>query len=303
MHYFTSIYHYSIYFLLASAMLLGTFSANAQQYYYKGNSATSTKVEVGDAIYYADYLHGRKTAMGEIYRKEAYTCAHRTHTKGTLLKVTRMDNGLSVVVRVNDRGPYSQGAIVDISKAAAMKIRLIRDGRARVKVEPVGHSDQNPGEQQTRQQPSSYNQTPRNPGTVYYSTTPQQQYYSNKQYTAKGGYYTPNNNQQASSYNNTQVPKGYGYNASVPNNYNQTEELARGVKGYAIQLASFKNMDNATRQVQDIRNKGIKDVYLMKKGGFNKVVIATFPNKFAAQQYLDRLRQQHLMDGIIIMLK
>ena len=288
-------------------MLLSNFSVNAQQYYYKGNSATSTKVEVGNAIYYADYLHGRTTATGEIYRQEGFTCAHRTHPKGTLLKVSRMDNGLSTIVRVNDVGPYSQGDVINLSKAAAMKIGLVRDGRARVKVEPVGHSDQNPGTQQQSQQPSSYNQTPRNPGTVYYSTPPRQQqqqqqrYYSNKQYTAKGGYYNPNNTQQPSSYGYNQVPKGY--NTQVQSNAYQTEELATGVKGYAIQLASFKNMDNATRQVQDIRNKGIKDVYLMKKGGLNKVVIATFPNKFAAQQYLDRLRQQHLMDGIIIMLK
>jgi rare lipoprotein A (peptidoglycan hydrolase) len=299
---FTSPYYYGICCLMAWGMLLSTFSANAQQYYYKGNSATSTKVEVGNAIYYADYLHGRTTAAGEVYRQEAFTCAHRTHSKGTLLKVSRMDNGASVVVRVNDVGPYSQGDIINLSKAAAMKIGLVRDGRARVKVEPVGHSDQNPGEQPRQQAPASYDQTPRNPGTVYYSTTPQQQYYSNNQYTTKGGYYSPGNKQQAYGYNNnTQVPKGY--DTRVPNSYNQTEELATGVKGYAIQLASFKNLDNATRQVQDIRNKGIKDVYLMKKGGLNKVVIATFPNKFAAQQYLDRLRQQHLMDGIVIMLR
>ncbi|MFN0036035.1 MAG: septal ring lytic transglycosylase RlpA family protein [Saprospiraceae bacterium] len=96
------------------------------------------KEEYGKAGYYADSLHGRKTASGEKYDKYEYTCAHKTLAFGTRLKVTRLDNKKSVIVRVNDRGPFVEGYVVDISRAAAEDVGLIKAGVARVKVEIVG---------------------------------------------------------------------------------------------------------------------------------------------------------------------
>lgn len=96
------------------------------------------KEEYGKAGYYADSLHGRKTASGEKYDKYEFTCAHKTLPFGTKVKVTRMDNGKSVVVRVNDRGPFVEGYVVDLSRAAAEQINLIKIGVTRVKVEVVG---------------------------------------------------------------------------------------------------------------------------------------------------------------------
>lgn len=95
------------------------------------------KVEYGKAGYYADSLHGRKTASGEKYDKFEFTCAHKTLAYGTKIKVTRLDNKKSVVVRVNDRGPYVEGYVTDISRAAAEAIGLIKTGVARVKIEVV----------------------------------------------------------------------------------------------------------------------------------------------------------------------
>lgn len=98
------------------------------------------KEEYGKAGYYADSLHGRKTASGEKYDKYEYTCAHKTLAFGTKIKVTRLDNNKSVIVRVNDRGPFVEGYVVDISRAAAEDIGLIKIGVTRVKVEIVGAS-------------------------------------------------------------------------------------------------------------------------------------------------------------------
>ncbi len=106
--------------------------------------------EFGKAGYYADSLHGRKTASGEKYDKEALTCAHKTYAFGTKLRVTRIDNKKSVIVRVNDRGPYSEGFVVDLSRAAAEEIDLIKAGRANVKVEPVEDESTTSSVQQTR---------------------------------------------------------------------------------------------------------------------------------------------------------
>ncbi|MBC7776852.1 MAG: septal ring lytic transglycosylase RlpA family protein [Phycisphaerae bacterium] len=95
------------------------------------------KEEYGKAGYYADSLHGRKTASGEKYDKYEFTCAHKTLAFGTKVRVTRLDNKKSVVCRVNDRGPYVEGYVTDVSRAAAEEIGLIKLGVTRVKLEVI----------------------------------------------------------------------------------------------------------------------------------------------------------------------
>ena len=91
----------------------------------------------GKASYYADKFHGRLTSNGEVFHQDSLTCAHRTLPFGTLLKVTNKDNGKEVVVRVNDRGPFIGGRIVDLSRAAANRLGMIKKGIARVEVKEV----------------------------------------------------------------------------------------------------------------------------------------------------------------------
>jgi len=90
--------------------------------------------EQGYASYYGDEFQGKKTASGEIYNKWDYTCAHRKFPFGTKLKVTNLKNQKSVIVRVNDRGPWVKGRIIDLSFAAAKEIGMIADGVIKVKV-------------------------------------------------------------------------------------------------------------------------------------------------------------------------
>lgn len=85
-------------------------------------------IDKGNASYYADKFHGRKTANGERFSNNDMTAAHRTFPFGTRLRVTNQHNGESVDVRVNDRGPFIKGRIVDLSKAAARKINMIGAG-------------------------------------------------------------------------------------------------------------------------------------------------------------------------------
>ena len=89
----------------------------------------------GYASYYGKEFHGRKTASGEKYNMSAFTAAHRTLPFGTLVKVTNKSNKLSVIVKVNDRGPFSKKRIVDISRAAAESIDMVSDGVVMVEVE------------------------------------------------------------------------------------------------------------------------------------------------------------------------
>lgn len=89
------------------------------------------------ASYYGDQFHGRKTASGETFNKWDFTCAHKKLPFGTKLKVTNLKNRKSVVVRVNDRGPFVKGRIVDLSYAAAKKIGMVKDGVVKVKIEII----------------------------------------------------------------------------------------------------------------------------------------------------------------------
>ncbi len=89
------------------------------------------------ASWYGPKFHGRMTANGEIYDQMAFTAAHKRLSFGTLLKVTNTKNGRSVIVRINDRGPYIKGRDLDLSKGAAIELGMLRKGVARLKIEEL----------------------------------------------------------------------------------------------------------------------------------------------------------------------
>jgi rare lipoprotein A len=92
-------------------------------------------VESGIASWYGPGFHGKKTASGEIYHQGELTAAHRTLQMPSLVRVTNLSNGRSVIVRVNDRGPFAKGRIIDVSERAAQLLDMVRAGTAKVKVE------------------------------------------------------------------------------------------------------------------------------------------------------------------------
>ena len=95
-------------------------------------------VQRGLASWYGPRFHGEPTAQGELFNMNALTAAHRSLPLGTRVRVTHLENGRSVVVRINDRGPYKRGVIIDLSRRAAHEIGMVQQGRARVRVEVVG---------------------------------------------------------------------------------------------------------------------------------------------------------------------
>lgn len=88
--------------------------------------------QVGIASWYGPGFHGKRTASGEIYDMYAMTAAHKTLPFGTIVKVVDLDTGRWVVVRINDRGPFVPGRIIDLSYAAAQKLGILEKGIARV---------------------------------------------------------------------------------------------------------------------------------------------------------------------------
>lgn len=89
------------------------------------------------ASWYGPGFHGQKTANGEVYDQMSFTAAHKSLKFGTLLKITNLRNNKSVVVRINDRGPYIGGRDLDLSKAAALELGFVRKGVAKIKVEEI----------------------------------------------------------------------------------------------------------------------------------------------------------------------
>src|SRR5712691_243364 len=95
----------------------------------------TTRVQVGVASWYGKEFHGRPTASGEIYDMYQPTAAHLTAPLGTYALVTNLENGQSVRVRINDRGPYVRPRILDLSYEAARQIEMVRSGTGRVQVD------------------------------------------------------------------------------------------------------------------------------------------------------------------------
>lgn len=94
--------------------------------------------EVGLASWYGDDFHGRRTASGEIYDMHALTAAHPTLPMPTYARVTNLENGRSVVVRINDRGPFANGRVIDLSKQTARTLDFKHNGTAEVRVQYLG---------------------------------------------------------------------------------------------------------------------------------------------------------------------
>lgn len=115
-------------------------------------------VQTGLASWYGKDFHGKKTSNGEIYNMHAMTAAHKTLPLGVFVKVRNMKNGRETIVRVNDRGPFVKGRIIDLSYAAAKKIGIDVAGTAFVRVEALGYRKEGGTEKENNgyEEPTTY---------------------------------------------------------------------------------------------------------------------------------------------------
>ncbi|MCC5944909.1 MAG: septal ring lytic transglycosylase RlpA family protein [Bernardetiaceae bacterium] len=124
---FIKAFFFSIFILLLSSCDSELFAPD--------DSTNDNFVEYGIASYYADLYEGRPTASGEIFRQDLMTAAHKTLPFGTMLTVTNLANGKSIRVRVNDRGPFVAGRIIDLTRKGAEELDFIRQGLTDVRIE------------------------------------------------------------------------------------------------------------------------------------------------------------------------
>lgn len=103
--------------------------------------STAKAYQVGVASFYGEQFHGKKTANGDTFNMYKLTAAHRVLPLGTIVRVTNLDNGRWAIVKVNDRGPFVEGRILDLSFAAALELEMVKDGTANVMIELVDPVD------------------------------------------------------------------------------------------------------------------------------------------------------------------
>ena len=115
-------------------------SESEKDKFYNTASPSSDRIKKGEASWYGGGFHGRRTANGERYNMYAYTAAHRTLPFQTFIRVTNLANEKSIVLRVNDRGPYGVARrIIDLSYAAARELKIVRKGKTDVQIEILGY--------------------------------------------------------------------------------------------------------------------------------------------------------------------
>jgi rare lipoprotein A len=136
--------------LLFLAALLPTLPQETDAAEPSAKSAKAKHTETGLASYYSRRFEGKETASGETFRNQELVAAHPSHPLGTRVRVTNLENGTSVVVRITDRGASrenrQEGVIIDVSQAAATQLNMKKDGRVRVRVQVLewGEDDHKP---------------------------------------------------------------------------------------------------------------------------------------------------------------
>jgi len=197
-------------------------------------------VEEGYASWYGPKFHGSRTASGERFNMYEMTAAHRTLPFGTYVKVTRLDTGQWVIVRINDRGPFVRGRIIDLSKKAAEKLGIVRDGLARVRVEVV--------------QPATIGSYAGNEHRWLLKAVPSFE---------KGSFEI-----QIASFRQREnavrlrkrLQGRYDYTAIIPFKYN-------GEIFYQVRVGVFDTLSRAEEELQRIRKQGFYDAFVVARKG------------------------------------
>jgi rare lipoprotein A len=281
---------------------------DGQEYYPQENFEYT---EVGIASWYGPGFHGKQTANGERYDQNELTAAHRTLQMPSLVRVTNLDNGRSVVLRVNDRGPYSKGRIIDVSSRAADLLAFKGKGTAKVRVETLPAESRRIAEdaragKDTRGYEIALNGNPRpaqpnQPVTLYPSQTA-------VSVQTAGAPDTMGAAQVASVQS---VPLDPARLQPVPGHITQdgrfmpdpvvTQGLAVRTSTY-VQAGAFSDSANAQRLSQQLSASGNTNVYPANVGGksFYRVRVGPFQNVAEADAALGQILSKGINNAMIV---
>jgi rare lipoprotein A len=240
--------------------------------------------EYGVASYYGDEFHGRKTASGEKYNKNELTCAHKTYPFGTKIRVSRLDNKKSVIVRVNDRGPFIKGYIVDLSKKAAQEIGMIEDGIVKVKVELVEKKSDDSADVVTTPEERSTETTAKGDDTPAPTKAPD---VDKPAKTTKKVVKKKEETVEAPKEEEAKLVTAKSFKA---NDLYQIELKSPKKSGYGVQIAIISNYENVFKEVAKLQSNWGGKVLVSVDAGENedktsyRLIIGPFDDKKSAEK-------------------
>ncbi len=256
-------------------------------------------VETGVASWYGPGFHGKSTANGERYDQRDRTAAHRTLQLPSIVRVTNIDNGLSTVVRINDRGPYARNRVIDLSQAAAQELDMVRSGTARVRIDQLAAESQivkevaqgggGPAEQRDALAQSAAGRRgvpATGPVVMAAATAPPQQ--------VQAGWSAP--------------PPAPVQAAPSSGGAPTIATIAGGAvaspaaAGYFVQTGSFSTADNAERQRGVMRTYGMAEISQGSAGGRDvyRVRLGPYTTSDAAGIVADRLKRSGYGDARVV---
>src|SRR6266550_2909944 len=268
-------------------------------------------VETGVASWYGPGFHGKSTANGEPYDQGARTAAHRTLQMPSIVRVTNLDNGLSTVVRVNDRGPFARSRVIDLSRTAAQELDIVRNGTAHVRIEQlqaeslavkdVAIQGGGPVEQQAAvaQVASGRYAPPPQPAPVQVATyTPPPPPPAPVQ-PAPAQPVWPTSPRSAPA---EVVPV-----AAAAGNGATVASLATGTTlqpaiGFYLQTGALSTAENAERQRDAVRSYGLSEIFQGSAGGRDvyRVRLGPYTTSDAAGIVADRLKRSGYGDARVV---
>lgn len=244
----------------------------------------------GRASYYANRFQGQRTASGEKYNNNALTAAHPKLPFNTMVKVTNLANGKSVIVRVNDRGPFSKARILDVSRTAAKALSIIGNGTGLVTLEVVGldgkvtatDADLLTLKARMKQQDMEAEHQQRE-RTVMVLAAHRKKLADQSQ---KAGEKLEEENRKAEEVFN---------NRFIANNAYSIWGTPKSPKGFGIQIASFTDLANARDEAKSLNSAKINEVYIqvaLEHGQkLYRVVVGNFQAKRDAKKYVPTIEK------------
>ncbi|HDP54582.1 MAG TPA: septal ring lytic transglycosylase RlpA family protein [Bacteroidetes bacterium] len=242
-------------------------------------------VQEGKASFYADKFEGRTTASGERYSHSKSTCAHLSLPFGTLVRVTNLTNNKSVVVRVNDRGPFVPNRIIDLSRSAAEKLDFIKAGIADVRIEVIDSEGNVADSEASRPQSTTHVKRPNNQQAAKKPTLAQ------IKEPQKGPIEV--------------VPKP-PKPAPAPTELYEVKVMRLNPQGYAVQIGSYKELVNLLRIADDLKTS-LKEEVRVQVASLNgekiyRLMVGGFPSRREAEA-LKRRVEQIYPDCFVVELK
>jgi len=237
--------------------------------------------ESGMASWYGPGFHGKRTANGEAYDQQAMTAAHRTLPMPSVVRVTNLDNGNTVVLRVNDRGPFAHNRIIDVSRAAAERLDMVRSGVASVRVEILADESRRVKE------------IAQNGGSV-----------ADQMAAMRGGSSPPPRTMVAAAPPPPPPPPQTVVRAaSPPAPPPSITTVAAGVSsGYFVQAGAFSTIDSAERLRASLARFGDSAISQTSFGPTNlyRVRLGPFASADAAQSTMGRVHQAGYRDARVV---